>query len=78
MSSQDGPGGNSSANITGSSGLASDKTTPANAGVGAEKPGLFDSKGMFSTTSRTPVYRDHTAPVLLGGVQHFDESRADC
>lgn len=43
MSSSD--GGGSNANISGSSGLASAKTTPANAGVGAEKPGLLDAKG---------------------------------
>lgn len=46
MSSSD--GGGSAANISGSSGLASDKTTPANAGVGAEKPGMLDSKGAWT------------------------------
>ena len=40
MSSSDSSGGNSGANITGSSGLASDKKTPANAGIGENKPGV--------------------------------------
>jgi len=44
MSSADNSSGQG-ANISGSSGLASDKTTPANAGVGAPKPGIFDKGG---------------------------------
>ena len=63
----------SGSNISQNSGLASDKTTPANAGVGEDKAKAFDAQGAIG---KQFTGESTTAVVVLNAVDNFIDQGA--